>query len=168
MFYDENDNRSQQILSYNEIQIEKLKEKNINYRVIIFIILLILWNVCFYTEVDKTKNMSRTTALRRGKDFIDKCEKTIKAAVRSIQNQNMADIEIILVNDKSTDSSLKIIQELSEEDPRIKIFNNEKNMGTLYSRSLGILKSQGKYIMNLDNDDLFMDVMKKQKRVIMI
>ena len=186
MFYDENDNTSQQILSYNEIQIEKLKEKNINYRVIIFIILLILWNVCFYTNVDKTKNMSRTTALRRGKDFMDKCfngilmnnntlyysskpkisavipiyncEKTIKAAIRSIQNQNMADIEIILVNDRSTDSSLKIIQELSEEDPRIKIFNNEKNMGTLYSRSLGILKSQGKYIMNLDNDDLFMDV----------
>ena len=159
MFYDENDNTSQQILSYNEIQIEKLKEKNINYRVIIFIILIILWNVCFYTNVDKTKNMSRTTALRRGKDFMDKCfngilmnnntlysaskpkisavipiyncEKTIKAAVRSIQNQNMADIEIILVNDRSTDSSLQIIQELSEEDPRIKI---------------------------LDNDDLFIDV----------
>ena len=186
MFYDENDNRSQQILSYNEIQIEKLKEKNINYRVIIFIILVILWNVCFYTNVDKTKNMSRTTALRRGKDFMDKCfngllmnnntlysaskpkisavipiyncEKTIKAAVRSIQNQNMADIEIILVNDRSTDSSLQIIQELSEEDPRIKIFNNEKNMGTLYTRSFGILQSQGKYIMNLDNDDLFIDV----------
>jgi glycosyltransferase involved in cell wall biosynthesis len=130
--------------------------------------------------------MSRTTALRRGKDFIQKCfngmimnnnnlyltsrpkisavipvyncEKTIKAAVRSIQNQNMADIEIILVNDKSTDSTPKILQELSEEDSRIKIFHNEKNMGTLYSRSFGILQSQGKYIMNLDNDDLFIDV----------
>ena len=185
MFYEENENKNL-IHSYNEIQIEKLKEKNINYRVIIFIILVILWNVCFYTNVDKTKNMSRTTALRRGKDFMDKCfngllmnnntlysaskpkisavipiyncEKTIKAAVRSIQNQNMADIEIILVNDRSTDSSLQIIQELSEEDPRIKIFNNEKNMGTLYTRSFGILQSQGKYIMNLDNDDLFIDV----------
>jgi glycosyltransferase involved in cell wall biosynthesis len=186
MFYDENDHKSQEIFLNSEIQIEKLKRKNINYRVIIFIILVILWNVCFYTNVDKTKNMSRTTALRRGKDFMDKCfngilmnnntlyspskpkisavipiyncEKTIKAAVRSIQNQNMADIEIILVNDRSTDSSLQIIQELSEEDPRIKIFNNEKNMGTLYTRSFGILKSQGKYIMNLDNDDLFIDV----------
>jgi glycosyltransferase involved in cell wall biosynthesis len=186
MFYDENDNRGQQILSYNEIQIEKLKEKNINYRVIIFIILVILWNVCFYTNVDKTKNMSRAAVLKRGKDYMKNCfngilmnnntlysaskpkisavipvyncEDTIKAAVRSIQNQNMADIEIILVNDRSTDSTLKIIQELSEEDPRIKIFNNEKNMGTLYTRSFGILKSQGKYIMNLDNDDLFIDV----------
>ena len=186
MFYYENDHKSQEIFLNSEIQIEKLKRKNINYRVIIFIILVILWNVCFYTNVDQTKNMSRTTALRRGKDFIQKCfngmimnnnnlyltsrpkisavipvyncEKTIKAAVRSIQNQNMADIEIILVNDKSTDSTPKILQELSEEDSRIKIFHNEKNMGTLYSRSFGILQSQGKYIMNLDNDDLFIDV----------
>ena len=35
--------------------------------------------------------------------------------------------------------------------------NNKKNMATLYSRNIGILNSKGKYIMNLDNDDLFMD-----------
>ena len=51
------------------------------------------------------------------------CKNTIKAAVRSIQNQNMADIEIFLVNDLSNDITPKIIQELSEEDPRIKIIN---------------------------------------------
>ena len=51
------------------------------------------------------------------------CNKTIKAAVRSIQNQNMGDIEIILVNDLSKDNTSNIIQELSEEDPRIKIIN---------------------------------------------
>ena len=73
MFYDENDHKSQEIFLNSEIQIEKLKRKNINYRVIIFIILVILWNVCFYTNVDQSKNMSRTTALRRGKDFIQKC-----------------------------------------------------------------------------------------------
>ena len=85
------------------------------------------------------------------------CNKTIKAAVRSIQNQNMGDIEIILVNDLSKDNTSKIIQELSEEDPRIKIINNKKNSGTLYSRNVGILSSKGKFIMNLDNDDLFLD-----------
>ena len=69
----------------------------------------------------------------------------------------MADIEIILVNDFSKDNTTKIIQELSEEDPRIKIINNEKNMGALYSRNIGILNAKGKYIMNLDNDDLFLD-----------
>ena len=50
-----------------------------------------------------------------------------------------------------------IITELSKEDKRIKILNNEKNRATLYSRNIGILNSKGKYIMNLDNDDLFLD-----------
>ncbi len=53
------------------------------------------------------------------------CENTIKAAVRSIQNQNMSEIEIVLVNDNSKDNTFKIIQELSEEDPRIKILNTK-------------------------------------------
>ena len=84
-------------------------------------------------------------------------EKTIKPVVRSIQNQDMADIEIILVNDNSKDNSSQIIQELMEEDSRIRIINKENNKGTLYSRNIGILSANGKYLMNLDNDDLFMD-----------
>ena len=85
------------------------------------------------------------------------CEKTIKPVVRSVQNQDMADIEIILVNDNSKDNTSQIIQQLSEEDSRIRIINNENNKGTLYSRNIGIMASNGKYIMNIDNDDLFMD-----------
>ena len=53
------------------------------------------------------------------------CEKTIKATIRSIQNQNMADIEIILVNDNSKDNTSKIIQQLAEEDRRIIILNTK-------------------------------------------
>ena len=86
------------------------------------------------------------------------CQNTIKAVIRSIQNQDMSEIEIILVNDYSKDNSSKIIEELSLEDPRIKIINNQKNMGTLFSRNIGILNANGKYIMNLDNDDFFMDI----------
>ena len=52
----------------------------------------------------------------------------------------MLDIEIILVNDFSTDNTLLTIQKLKDEDPRIKIINSEKNMGILYSRSMGVLK----------------------------
>ena len=85
------------------------------------------------------------------------CEKTIIPAVRSVQNQDMADIEIILVNDNSKDNTSQIIKKLSEEDSRIRILTNENNKGTLYTRSIGILSSKGEYIMNLDNDDLFMD-----------
>ena len=82
-------------------------------------------------------------------------EKTIISSVRSIENQNISQIEILLVNDFSSDNSLKLIKNLQNNDPRIIIINNKKNMGTLYSRSIGALKSRGKYIFSLDNDDLF-------------
>ena len=42
-------------------------------------------------------------------------------------------------------------------DKRIKLIENKKNMGTLYSRSIGALMAKGNYIMCLDNDDLFFD-----------
>ena len=84
-------------------------------------------------------------------------EKTIKAAIRSIQNQNMSDIEILIINDGSTDNSLKIIEQLQKEDPRIRIINNTENMGPLYAKSIGALEAKGKYIMHLDSDDLFIN-----------
>ena len=84
------------------------------------------------------------------------CQNTIKKTLRSIQNQNLLEIEIILINDFSKDNTLKIIENLIVEDSRIKIINNKKNMGILYSRSIGTLSSKGKYIFPLDNDDMLM------------
>ena len=88
-------------------------------------------------------------------------EKEIKSVIRSVQNQNMSDIEIILINDCITDNTLYIIKELQKIDSRIKIIENEKkfgkNIGTLYSRAIGVLEAKGKYILNLDDDDLFFD-----------
>ena len=85
------------------------------------------------------------------------CEKTITRPIRSIQNQNITDVEIILVNDLSNDNSSYVIEQLMKEDPRIKLINNKKNMGTLYSRCIGSLSAKGKYIFPLDNDDIFLD-----------
>jgi len=85
------------------------------------------------------------------------CEKTITRAIRSIQNQNITDVEIILVNDLSKDNSSYVIEQLIKEDPRIKLIYNQKNMGTLYSRCIGSLSAKGKYIFPLDNDDIFLD-----------
>ncbi len=84
------------------------------------------------------------------------CKKTIKRAIRSIQNQNFADFEIILVNDFSKDETINIINTLKNEDLRITIINNKKNMGILYTRCIGALAAKGKYIFPLDNDDLFL------------
>ena len=82
-------------------------------------------------------------------------EKTIKSAIRSIQNQNISDIELIIVDDFSSDNSIKTITKIAEQDHRIKIIKNNKNRGSLYSRSIGALNAKGKYIMALDSDDLF-------------
>ena len=82
-------------------------------------------------------------------------EKNIFNSICSIQNQNHAKIEIILIDDCSRDNSYNIIKSLERSDKRIKIIKNKKNMGSLYSRSLGVLISQGEYIFPLDNDDMF-------------
>ena len=84
-------------------------------------------------------------------------EQTIKAAIRSIQNQNMSDIEILVINDASTDNSLNILKQLQKQDLRIRIINNKENKGPLYSKSIGALNASGKYIMYLDSDDLFIN-----------
>ena len=82
------------------------------------------------------------------------CQNSIRYTIISIQNQNFSDYEIILVNDFSKDNSKKIIENFREKEHRIIIINNKKNMGTLYSRNIGVLAAIGKYIFPLDNDDM--------------
>ena len=68
----------------------------------------------------------------------------------------MEEIEILIVDDFSTDNTIEVVKELQEEDCRIKLIKNKENRGTLYTRSIGALNAKGKYIMTIDNDDLFM------------
>ena len=55
-------------------------------------------------------------------------------SLRSIQNQKMKEIEIIFIDDNSSDDSLKVIEEFMKEDPRIKLIKNKKNRKILYSK----------------------------------
>ena len=103
------------------------------------------------------KNMSNTTPKVSSIIPIYNCQTTINAALVSIQNQNLTKLEIILINDFSSDNTSEIITNKQKEDKRIIIINNHKNMGTLYSRSIGALMAKGKYIFCLDNDDMFFD-----------
>ena len=82
-------------------------------------------------------------------------ENDLYYSIRSVQCQKMEDIEIVLINDGSTDKTLETIQKFKEEDPRIKIINNEKNRKILFSKSIGALYANGKYILELDQDDVF-------------
>ena len=79
-------------------------------------------------------------------------EKTIKRAIDSILNQSFQNIEIIIVNDGSTDNTAKILKNNYEGNNKIKIFNN-KNEGVSYARNFGISKASGQYIGFVDIDD---------------
>ena len=83
------------------------------------------------------------------------CAKYIKGAVRSIQNQNLKDINIIIVNDDLDNNTIKTLYDLKEEDPRIEVICNKKRMGILYTRSIGILNAKSDYVITLDQDDFF-------------
>ena len=84
-------------------------------------------------------------------------EKFLYRSIGSIQNQTLKKIEIIPVNDCSEDNTLDILKKIAKNDKRIKIVNNPKNRGLLYSRAMGIINSRGEYIMNLDPDDELKD-----------
>ena len=81
-------------------------------------------------------------------------EKYINSTIVSVQNQKMKNFEIIIVDDHSTDNSIKNVENAQKIDPRISLIRNEKNMGALYSKSIGVLYSRGKYILSLDSDDM--------------
>ena len=83
-------------------------------------------------------------------------EKYLIYSIRSIQNQIMKEIEIILIDDCSTDNTWEVIQDLMNNDPRIRLIKNLDNRKILYSKSIGALNSNGKYILELDQDDMFL------------
>ena len=84
-------------------------------------------------------------------------EKYLKLVYISILKQDFKDIEIIFVDDASTDNSSNIIKELMENDKRIIYLKNHENKKTFYSRNKGILQSKGEYILIVDPDDLLLN-----------
>ncbi len=79
-------------------------------------------------------------------------EPYLEECLDSVCNQTLKEIEIICINDGSTDSSLKILQQYAEQDERI-IIINQNNHGLSHSRNIGIQLAKGKYIYFLDSDD---------------
>lgn len=79
-------------------------------------------------------------------------EKYLEKGLKSLQNQTLKDIEIICVNDGSTDNSLKILQDIAKDDKRIKIIN-QQNQGSGCARNNGLKQAQGEYLAFLDPDD---------------
>ncbi len=79
--------------------------------------------------------------------------KYIERCVKSILSQPVDDIEIVAVNDASTDDSAEILGRLSAADPRIKVINKTQNEGSMMARHTGYNIASGKYFAFVDADD---------------
>ena len=79
-------------------------------------------------------------------------EKFLKKCLDSIINQTLNDIEIICIDDGSTDKSLRILNNFADKDNRITIIN-QKNSGPSAARNKGIENAKGEYIGFVDSDD---------------
>ena len=78
----------------------------------------------------------------------------IERAVRSVLDQSCADLEVLCINNGSTDQTWKILEALAAEDPRVRIFNQE-NKGRCAARNRGLEQAQGAWICFLDSDDFY-------------
>lgn len=79
-------------------------------------------------------------------------EKRLNRCIKSILNQDIQELELILVDDGSTDSSGKICKEYTKKEKRVKVIR-QKNSGVGNARNTGIAASKGKYITFVDSDD---------------
>lgn len=83
------------------------------------------------------------------------CERFIKRAIASVQNQTYKDWELLITNDCSTDSTVDIVTSIMEKDNRIKLYHNSKQSGAAASRNRSVKNASGIYIAFLDSDDVW-------------
>lgn len=80
--------------------------------------------------------------------YLEKC-------INSVRNQSKENIEIICIDDCSTDESLNILEKALSEDDRVRVIKNDENKGRLFARKCGVMAAEGDYIMFLDGDDFY-------------
>jgi glycosyltransferase involved in cell wall biosynthesis len=81
-------------------------------------------------------------------------EKYADDAIRSVLCQTFRDFEFIIVNDRSTDGSLALLEKWAKKDRRIVLVQNRARLGISGSRNAGLAHAKGKLIMNMDHDDV--------------
>ena len=85
-------------------------------------------------------------------------EKIVDTAIESVLTQNFENYELIIVNDGSTDNTIGTLKKFeSKSNGKIRIIDNQKNIGLSASRNIAIAQAKGEYIIHLDGDDTLYD-----------
>lgn len=88
----------------------------------------------------------------------------MRETINSVLAQSFTDWEFIIIDDASSDTSAKIIQDYCKNDKRIKFYVNKKNLGLSKTLNKGIDLAKGEFIAEIDDDDIWMDKTKLQKQ----
>ena len=83
-------------------------------------------------------------------------ERYLHASLTSTLTQNYTNIEVICVDDGSTDSSLKILKTFAKSDKRVKVYANKKNSGIGYTANKALSHAKGEFIARMDADDIML------------
>lgn len=134
----------------NAIKMGKLARNNILNNFIEDIVIL-KWEKLFKEILDNHINKSLTNVsvvipVFNAEEYIDKC-------LNSVINQSLKEIEIICVDDNSSDNSLDILYKFAAIDERIKIISLNENHGQGFARNIGITQAKGEYLSFVDVDD---------------
>lgn len=83
-------------------------------------------------------------------------EEYLSETMDSLLDQTFKDFELIIINDGSSDNTLKILKQYQKKDKRVIILDNRKNLGFITSLNKGLHAAKGKYIARMDGDDICM------------
>lgn len=89
----------------------------------------------------------------------------IERAIASVRTQTFVDWELVVIDDGSTDGTAQIVAKLAEEDARIRLVQNEHNLGIQKTLNTGLAHAAGKYIARIDDDDAWTDEAKLSAQV---
>lgn len=84
---------------------------------------------------------------------VHNCEDYIKYAIRSLLNQSYKYLEVLIVDDASTDNTINIAKYFSEIDPRVRVVSLKKNVGTYEAKNFGLEQARGEFVAFQDGDD---------------
>ena len=83
-------------------------------------------------------------------------ESTLARCLNSVLTQSLRDIEVICINDGSTDGSVEILKKFVAHEARLHVYSFEKNYGVVIATKLALLNAKGKYVMFVDSDDILL------------